>query len=968
MRTYLGRQCPSLERLEDRVVPSATYLGEAILANATTAFGQFNPAVATDPTGKFVVVWEANQGGGPGIVAQRFDAAGVAVGGEIVVHAPSQFTDVDPAVAMDAAGNFVVAWFNFDNLTVRARAFAADGTPVGAEFVVATIATTPFDPQPSVAVTPTGFVVAWDNNDSRIHATRYDASGTLLGEVNLAVGRPVELPRVGADALGNFVVTYANDDDLGAGTVSARRFDAAGVAVGDEIEVSPDATNRTPEIAVEADGDFVIAWSSAYFLSGPTYGVFARLYNADGTPRTDPLKLDSPLTSSEENPSVGVDGSGNFVAAWEAAGDSYAVRGSAAGFTYGASFRVAATAGVRGEPSVAVSGAADRFVIAWEGSATSTDIFAQRFEVGPNHAPILDPSGDPTFTFVAQNATGPHGDTVASLLGTSVTDADLGALQGVAVVGLTGTAVGTWEFSLDGGTTWAPVGAASETNARLLRSSDLLRFVPSAGFLGTATVTYRAWDWTQGTFGGVADMTVLGTGGATAFSTATETATLTVTPTGNHAPVLDTSGSPMLTDVPLNQITSGNSVAEIVGASITDRNHDALEGVAVVGVTGGGTWEYSTNGGFSWTAVGAVSPSSALLLRDLDRLRFVPDAEFAGTATVTYHAWDETTGTPGGRLDVSVIDAVNGPVSVALEMASVTVTRFHLVGNLLNVYGTHGDDTFSFVPDATVTLNGETRTYPTGFFTPIGGNLLTIVFHGRGGTDTANVDMRRTAITGGGVSLWGVADLYEDYARITKASRLTSLLNAFYYDITLSDVENVYLSAAAGDRVNLYDSAGNDTFVSTPTYAYLSMPNSFFVVTGVAGAGERRATGFVQAYSRYGNDAAWFYDSAGNDAFYANAATGTAYMAGGGFFNCAYGFEVAQAVATAGGSDTAYFYDGIYDDYFVGGAASSTLTGPGYAYRADGFDLILAQALAGGVDLATILDPSRNVASGFRTG
>jgi len=953
MRPTDRRRIPSLELLEDRVVPYATYLGDALLVNTTTSGTQDNPAVAMDATGDYVVVWEYN---GPGIIARRFDAAGVPQGDEFSVHSQTPTGEADPAVAMDAAGNFVVAWFGRagENRVVRAQLWAADGTPVGSEILVATLTASPFDPRPSVAMTPTGFVVAWDANDSAIHFKRYDASGNLLGEVSHAVGRPVEAPRVGADAAGNLAVAYA--DDLEAGTIYARRFDPAGLAQGGEIVVIPDATNRTPEIAVEADGDFVVAWA------GAAEGIFARLYAADGTARTDALRLDSPLTAGESEPTVGVDAAGNFVVAWQVGGDIHAIRGSAAGFTYGSSFLVNLVAvDTQSNPSVAVS--AGQFVVAWQtaGTTLGREVYAQRFATGPNHAPVLDASADPTFVYVAQNAADPHGDTVASLLGTSVTDADLGALQGVAVVGLTGTSDGTWEFSTDDGTTWAPVGAASESAARLLRASDLLRFAPNAGFLGTATVTYRAWDWTQGTFGGTADLTVLGTGGATAFSTVTETATLTVTPTGNHGPILNNLGSPTFTHVPVDRVTPGNSVAELVGATITDRNHDALEGIAVVGLTGaeGGTWEYSTNGGFSWTPVGLVAPTFALLLRDIDRLRFLPNAGFLGTVSITYHAWDQTAGSPGGRFHTTPIDGVNGPFSAAQETATLIVARFHLAGNVLNIYGTPGDDLFSHVPGV-VSLNGVSWAYTTS---------TTIIFDGWAGTDIASVNMTSTLsgiFTGGNPNQvpmqWGRADLYEDYARINKNSI------AGRYDLTLSDVENIFLSTGGGDVVNLYDSAGDDTFVSGPAYAYLTTPNSYFVVSGAGNwPGFPNPRGSISAHSRYGTDTAWFYDSYRDDTFTANAATGTASMSQLQMVNnFGYGFETVRALVTGGGADTVYFYDGLYDDYFVGGAASSTLVGPGYSYQVDGFDLILAQAIVGGVDLALILDPSRNIASGFR--
>ena len=90
-------------------------------------------------------------------------------------------------------------------------------------------------------------------------------------------------------------------------------------------------------------------------------------------------------------------------------------------------------------------------------------------------------------------------------------------------------------------------------------------------------------------------------------------------------------------------------------------------------VSGNGTWEYSTDGGGSWNAVGAVSNNSALLLRAVDRLRFVPDGLNADVASLSFRAWDQTTGTQGSKVDVSTNGGTTA-FSSAIETASLTVS------------------------------------------------------------------------------------------------------------------------------------------------------------------------------------------------------------------------------------------------------------------------------------------------------
>ena len=129
---------------------------------------------------------------------------------------------------------------------------------------------------------------------------------------------------------------------------------------------------------------------------------------------------------------------------------------------------------------------------------------------------------------------------MASFVGSAISDPDPGARVGIALVDLGDSSSGSWQFSVDAGDSWDDVGAVSSNSARLLRDIDWLRFVPSPDFNGIAMVTFHAWDQMSGSASGLADVAT-GTGGTTAFSTASDTASITVTPV-NDAPVLTDPG------------------------------------------------------------------------------------------------------------------------------------------------------------------------------------------------------------------------------------------------------------------------------------------------------------------------------------------------------------------------------------------------------------------------------------------
>ena len=78
-------------------------IGQAFQVNTTTAGNQDLPSVAMDDNGDFVVVWHGTDSSGDGIFAQRFDANGIALGGEFRVNTTEAGSQYWAAVDMNAA-------------------------------------------------------------------------------------------------------------------------------------------------------------------------------------------------------------------------------------------------------------------------------------------------------------------------------------------------------------------------------------------------------------------------------------------------------------------------------------------------------------------------------------------------------------------------------------------------------------------------------------------------------------------------------------------------------------------------------------------------------------------------------------------------------------------------------------------------------------------------------------------------
>src|SRR6185312_5654286 len=102
---------------------------------------------------------------------------------------------------------------------------------------------------------------------------------------------------------------------------------------------------------------------------------------------------------------------------------------------------------------------------------------------GSNDAPTL---GDATLAAVGAHDGNPAGATVGDLFAGKFHDADDGAsFQAIAVTSDAATATeGVWQYEVAGTNQWVDIGSVSDTQALVLGTDKLVRFVPADGFSG----------------------------------------------------------------------------------------------------------------------------------------------------------------------------------------------------------------------------------------------------------------------------------------------------------------------------------------------------------------------------------------------------------------------------------------------------------------------------------------------------
>ena len=127
----------AIEALEDRCLLTAGPVGPAFNVNAVHSTMQYGADVASDQAGRFVIVWNSSDQDSSydGVYMRLFAADGTPLNDEAQVNQYTRDSQTGAAVAMDAAGDFVVSWYSGAQGGIMARRFAPDATARGDEFL-----------------------------------------------------------------------------------------------------------------------------------------------------------------------------------------------------------------------------------------------------------------------------------------------------------------------------------------------------------------------------------------------------------------------------------------------------------------------------------------------------------------------------------------------------------------------------------------------------------------------------------------------------------------------------------------------------------------------------------------------------------------------------------------------------------------------------------------------------------------
>jgi hypothetical protein len=333
-----------------------------------------------------------------------------------VVGGPAVGNQLAPTVASDGAGNFVIAWQSENQATGDYDVYYRQGSFLGGTFTLQadahqanTLYVSGHQSAPTAAMDASGnFVIAWQSQDLAHPELGYDIyakQGTLAGGLSAGNELLVNTSYTTGDqtsaatsmnAQGDLVIAWRGPDPAAAGAegeeVPAILFtvfydDAGGLAHTSEVKANATKYNDigAPDVAINASGTIIVGWQ----VEGqPNSGsdIFGRRFSfsSAGAPQVSPLatstsglndfRLNTTTSGPQRAPSVGIDDAGDFFAAWQTQhqdGFSWAVFGKrydATADAFGAESLINAGTqmGPQINPDIAMT-AGGRTVVIWMG-------------------------------------------------------------------------------------------------------------------------------------------------------------------------------------------------------------------------------------------------------------------------------------------------------------------------------------------------------------------------------------------------------------------------------------------------------------------------------------------------------------------------------------------------------------------------------------------------------------------------
>jgi hypothetical protein len=332
--------------------PDGSKIGSEFLVNNLLGSTQDMADISVLENGTFVITWhtiDATQDGNSGAIkARAFDANGTPLGNEFLVNTVFTGNQYRPEITSLVGGGYVITWVDANTNVgdVKGQMFSATGVKIGAEFLVNNSTASMQSGHTITSLANGGFALAWstgdiaaDGSSSAVRMRIFGPSGSAIASeftANNLTANAQGSPDIKQLSNGNILVTWVSYDPAQDGqglAIKARIFSASGTAIGSEFLVNNLGTGDQdrPNIAVLADGGFMITWSTTDVAQdGNGSAIKARVFDPDGVPVAPEFLINGLATGNQTLPQIVQLPDGRVFATWVSAsgdGSNLAIRG-----------------------------------------------------------------------------------------------------------------------------------------------------------------------------------------------------------------------------------------------------------------------------------------------------------------------------------------------------------------------------------------------------------------------------------------------------------------------------------------------------------------------------------------------------------------------------------------------------------------------------------------------------------------
>jgi hypothetical protein len=285
----------------------------------------FNPDVAMNAPGDFVITWIEKRTESQDVYAQRYNFKGEALGCNFRVdEVTGRFFKASPKVAMTLSKKFIISWLDSRDKVpgIYLQHYNQFGEPEGGNIRVADGGFYPISSS-DIAKTPSGYLaLTWEgyrcSYDRDIFSIILAQKGGVVKEgfkVNDDSGSSSQgNPAIAASPSGSFYISW-DDRRLCETDVFSQRFNSSGEFLGSNFKVNQEGyeTSLTAysSNSMDSSGNSVIVFTGYY-------GIFSQRYDSNGQKLGENTRLNenSPVYW-EPTPDVSMNPKGDFIVVWD---------------------------------------------------------------------------------------------------------------------------------------------------------------------------------------------------------------------------------------------------------------------------------------------------------------------------------------------------------------------------------------------------------------------------------------------------------------------------------------------------------------------------------------------------------------------------------------------------------------------------------------------------------------------------